>query len=97
MDNQKPKLQAICKTRTQDPDPGPEDPCTTAQLVEDYADVFKGLGCLEGDYTIKIDESVAPVVHPPRRAPFAMKDRLKTELDRMESIGAITNVTEPTE
>jgi hypothetical protein len=26
-----------------------------------------------------------------------MKDRLKTELDRMESIGAITNVTEPTE
>ena len=67
------------------------------EIVEEYADVFKGLGCLDGDYHIQIDGSVAPVVHPPRKVPFALKERLKAEVDRMETIGAIKNVTEPTE
>ncbi len=28
--------RAICKTRTRDPDPGPEDPCKTRTLVKFY-------------------------------------------------------------
>ena len=59
--------------------------------------MFKGLACLDGDYHMQIDGSVAPVVHPPRKVPFALKERLKAEVDRMETIGAIKNVTEPTE
>ena len=75
-----------------------QTPMTEAeQIMADYADVFKGLCCLDGSYHIKIDKSVNPVVHPPRKVPFALKDQLKTELDRMENIGAITKVTEPTE
>ncbi len=31
-----PLGMAICKTRTQDPDPGPEDPCKTRTLVKFY-------------------------------------------------------------
>ena len=64
--------------------------------MERYADVFQGLGCLDGDYHIKIDPAVSPVVHPPRRVPFALKNKLKSELERMEKIDAITKVTEPT-
>ncbi|KAK3745994.1 hypothetical protein QZH41_005777 [Actinostola sp. cb2023] len=74
-----------------------EDNTEAKKLLDEYADVFKGLGCLEGHYHIKIDSSVLPVVHPARKVPFAIKDRLKAELDRMENIGAITKVTEPTE
>ncbi|KAK3747897.1 hypothetical protein QZH41_001363 [Actinostola sp. cb2023] len=55
-----------------------EDITEAKKLLDEYADVFKGLGYLEGHYHIKIDSSVLPVVHPPRKVPFAIKDRLKS-------------------
>ena len=69
---------------------------TKDKLTKSGTNVFKGLGSLDGDYHMQIIGSVAPVVHLPRKAPFALKERLKAELDRMETIGAITKVTEPT-
>ncbi|KAK3745704.1 hypothetical protein QZH41_007913 [Actinostola sp. cb2023] len=51
-----------------------EDNTEAKKLVDKYADVFKGLGCLEGHYHIKVDSSVLPVVHLPRKVPFAIKD-----------------------
>ena len=55
---------------------------TSPQLVEDkFKDVFKGVGCLPGQHTIKIDQSVPPVIHPPpRKIPTAMGDKVKAEL-----------------
>ena len=46
---------------------------------------------------LTIDPNVPPVVHPPRKVPFALCDKLKTELNRMISLGIILPVTEPTE
>ena len=69
---------------------------TKDKLTKSGTNVFKGLGSLDGDYHMQIIGSVAPVVHLPRKAPFALKERLKAELDRMETIGAITKVAEPT-
>ena len=69
---------------------------TKDKLTKSGTNVFKGLGSLDGDYHMQISCSVAPVVHLPRKAPFALKERLKAELDRMETIGAITKVAEPT-
>ena len=40
-------------------------------LLQEFEDVFNGLGKLEGQYTIVIDQSVKSVVHPPRRLPVA--------------------------
>ena len=37
-----------------------------------------------------------PVVHPPRRIPIALKQRLKNELDRLETENIIVPVTETT-
>jgi hypothetical protein len=37
-----------------------------------------------------------PVIHPPRSVLIALKDDLKAELDRLESEGILTGVTEPT-
>ena len=66
-------------------------------IVECYKDLFTGKGCLEGEYSIKIDRSVPPTVHPPRKVPLAIKDKLKTELDKMEQMGLIVKQDQPTE
>jgi len=40
---------------------------------------------------------VRPVIRPAHRIPVAMKDRVKAELDRMQELGVITPVSEPTD
>ena len=70
---------------------------TLNQVIEELGDVFKGQGCMEGKLHLEIDEIVTPVINPPRRVPFALKDKLKSELDRLEGIQIIRKVKEPTE
>lgn len=40
-----------------------------------------------------IDPNAVPVVHPPRRVPFAIRDNFKSELEGMEQADIITKVT----
>ncbi|XP_062579347.1 uncharacterized protein LOC134241293 [Saccostrea cucullata] len=49
-----------------------------------YAELFEGLGCLPGQYSIKIDPSITPTIHPPRKIPISLKDKVHQELQRME-------------
>lgn len=51
---------------------------------------------MDGQYHMEVDEAVWPVVHPPRKVPVALRDRLKEELDKLVNEGIITLVTEPT-
>ena len=44
----------------------PDLPTNSEDIIKEYDDVFQGLGCLEGEYQIKTDPLVTPVVHPPR-------------------------------
>lgn len=53
-----------------------------------FDDVFNGLGCKPGVHHIQIDPSVAPVIHPPRKVQIALKEKIKSELMRMESLGS---------
>ena len=46
-------------------------------ILKEYADVFEGLGLLEGHYLIEIGPTVKPVVHPPRRVPVTLNELLK--------------------
>ena len=55
----------------------------STKLVEQYDNVFKGLGCLGDEYHIEVDKSVVPVQHVPRRVPVAMKERLKQKLSEL--------------
>jgi len=66
------------------------------QLLKDYPDVFKGTGKLEGQYKLEVEDRATPVVHPPRRVPVVLKGKLKEELERLQSLGIIEYVTEPT-
>ena len=56
---------------------------------------FKGLGCLPGEYHIETDTTVPPVQHSPRRAPVALKEKLKQKLRELESKGIIAKVENP--
>lgn len=40
---------------------------------------------------------MTPVVHPCRKVPFALQEKLKDELARMEKLGVIKKIDEPTE
>ena len=46
-------------------------------ILEEYKDVFEGLGELPGEYKIITDDSMQPKVHPPRRVPVALRPRIK--------------------
>ncbi|XP_062603460.1 uncharacterized protein K02A2.6-like [Saccostrea cucullata] len=61
-----------------------------------YAELFEGLGCLPGQYSIKFDPSITPTIHPPRKIPISLKDKVHQELQRMEQLGVIERQTEPT-
>jgi len=65
--------------------------------LEEYADVFEGLGEMPGQYHIELDESVTPVVHAPRKVPLALQPRLKAALDDMEQKGVIKKCDAPTD
>lgn len=66
-------------------------------ILEEYKDVFEGLGELPGEYKIVTDETVKPKVHPPRRVPVAVRPKIKEKLDELVQRNVITPVTEPTE
>ena len=70
---------------------------TIKQLINSYPTVFdKGVGLLEGQYHIRLDPSVTPVQHPPRRVPVPLRDVLQRTLIDLTRQGIITPVQEPT-
>lgn len=66
-------------------------------LLQEYSDVFTGLGCLDGEYHIEVDKSVPPVIHPPRKVPYSLQGKLKETLDRLEAQGVVARVEKPTD
>ena len=72
-------------------------PLTRENVIKEYNDVFKGLGCLPGDYHIELDPSVKPVQHAPRRIPVPLKAMLKNKISELEKMGVIEKVDGPSD
>ena len=68
---------------------------TKQDVLEEYEDVFTGLGKLE-PYHITIKDCADPVIHPPRRVSHSLHNRLKEKLDQMERDEIIAKVDKPT-
>ena len=79
--------------------PTPRVTSTTVapDLLEEFKDVFEGLGDLPGEYHIAADHTVWPVVHPPRRVPVALREQIKSKLDEMVDSDVIAPVNDLTE
>lgn len=67
------------------------------EILKKYEEVFNATGCLERVYQIKIDHSVTPVIHPPRKVPFTLGEQLKEELGHIDKLGITCKANEPTE
>ncbi|KAK2707402.1 hypothetical protein QYM36_015185 [Artemia franciscana] len=66
-------------------------------MIDQYADVFEGIGQLPGMCKLTLKEGAVPTVQLPKRVPFGFEKRLKAELDRLEQMKIIEKVTKPTD
>ena len=66
-------------------------------IIDEYSDVFCGIGCFDGEYQMVMDSTVKPVQHQPRRVPIPMRDALKAKLQELVDANILKEVTEPTD
>jgi len=69
---------------------------TGDNILEEFKDLFTGLGHLPRVHHIEVDPNVSPVVHAPRKVPVALRPKVEAELQRMEQAGVIVKQLEPT-
>ena len=73
---------------------------TLDNILANNNDVFNtnAVGCIKGyKYDIKLKPGSIPTISGSRPVPFATRPAIEKELRRMESLGIITKVEEPTE
>ena len=63
-------------------------------LQQLFPDCFDGTGCLQGKEKLYLKEGATPFIHPPRRYPLHLQERIKEELESMESQGIICKMNE---
>jgi len=67
------------------------------EILEQFPEVFKGLGTFREEYEIKIKNDATPfALHAPRNVPIPLREKVQKELRRMENLGVIRKVSEPT-
>ena len=67
-------------------------------IASKYPGIFEGLGKLDGEYTIVLEENAKPyAVTTPRRVAIPLLPKVKEELARMEAQGVISKVDSPTD
>lgn len=71
-------------------------PLTKDEILAEFPNVFTGLGCMGGTYHIELDDTVEPVIHPPRRVPYSLLEKLKQKLQELEEKNVIQKVDRPT-
>ena len=68
-----------------------------ADVKKEFPTVFSGLGNFGEPYTIKLKDDAKPrALHTPRNVPIPLREKVSDELKRMESLGVISKVSEPT-
>ena len=66
-------------------------------IPDQFPDLFKGLGTMKGQYTIKLKPGAKPfALYTPRSIPLPLRDKVQAELRKMEQMGVISKVQTPT-
>ena len=69
----------------------------TESILERYPTVFQGLGNFGEEYKIELKPDATPYsLMAPRNIPIPLRPKVKEELTRMESLGVISPVDQPT-
>ena len=70
---------------------------STDDLIKEFLDWFTGIGRFPGNYKIWLCYNAHPVIHAPRKCPIALCLKVKEHLNKMECLGMITHIDEPTD
>ena len=71
---------------------------TTGHMKRIHQKVFTALGCMPGEYENKLREGVTPFnLATSRRIPIPLLPKVREEVKRMEDMGVIEKVDQPTE
>ena len=70
-----------------------------SEIESEFPALFKGIGCMEGEISIKLKKGTIPHVEPIRHVPHTMQDPLKSELDKLCKEGILhkVDISEPIE
>ncbi|XP_011410333.1 PREDICTED: uncharacterized protein K02A2.6-like [Amphimedon queenslandica] len=67
-------------------------------VKEQYPSLFEGLGTFKREYEIKLKHDAQPhTLYTARTVSLPLRKKVKEELDRMEGLGVITKIEQPTE
>ena len=67
------------------------------KLLSQYKDTFGELGKMETEYEMKVKDDIDPIVSTARKIPYAQREKVLKELNRMEKLGVIVKEDGPTE
>ena len=74
-----------------------EQKVTRLQVLEEFDNIFGGLGSLPEGYDIEIDEVVPAVQNRLRKIPHTMKEAVENKLTQLVELGVIAPLDVPTE
>ena len=67
------------------------------EIPKKFPKVFQGLGTMGEPYTIKLKPDAQPrSIYAPRNVPLPLRGKVQEELSRMQSMGVISRVDQPT-
>ncbi|KAK3098958.1 hypothetical protein FSP39_024697 [Pinctada imbricata] len=71
---------------------------TGTEVKKKHPKLFDGLGKTNWEYKISLKDNAKPyALSSPRRVPLPLMNQVKEELERMQSLGVITKVDQPTD
>ena len=65
--------------------------------MREFPDRFTGIGKFPGEYKIWLHSDAHPVIHTPRKCPVALCPKVEEHLAKMEALGVITHIDQPTD
>ena len=57
---------------------------TTQTIHNEYSNVFTGIGCFKGTFSLQVKEDKTPCQVLPRPVVYALQEPLKKELERLQ-------------